>query len=382
MIKKILYISGTRADYGLMRSVLGRIDTDPDLELEIIATGMHMMPEFGNSVEEIAADGFSIHRVPVICRDDNRESMAAFIGGLVTALAEKVQLIHPDLILLLGDRGEMLAGAIVGTYIGIPVAHIHGGEITSTVDEPVRHAITKLAHLHLPATQKSARRIIRMGEDPARIHIVGAPGLESILSGAYTSRDTLIKKYRIDTGRPLALVVQHPVSAEIDDAPAQMRSTLNAVTGCGCQALVVYPNADAGSRQMIRVIEQYVKEQPLIQAHRNLPHNDYLGLLKIASVLVGNSSSGIIEAPSFRLPVVNIGTRQEGRERAGNVIETSYSEQEISAAIRKALRDKRFLKAVRRSGNPYWTGDSSKKIVDVLKYTDFKKIGMQKKNCY
>jgi UDP-hydrolysing UDP-N-acetyl-D-glucosamine 2-epimerase len=250
------------------------------------------------------------------------------------------------------------------------------------VDEPVRHAITKLAHLHLPATKQSARRIVRMGEDPARVHVVGAPGLEAILSGAFTSEQELVKRYNITPGKPLILVVQHPVSAEVADAALQMRATLAAVADSGCQALVMYPNADAGGRKMIRVIEESCMKNPLLQAHRNLPHDDYLGLLKIASVLVGNSSSGIIEAPSFHLPVVNIGTRQEGRERAGNVIEASYSEREIAAAMKKALSDKDFLETVRHCKNPYGKGDSSKKIVDLLRQTDFPKIGTQKKNFY
>lgn len=381
-MKRILYISGTRADYGLMRAVLKRIHQTPGFRLDIIATGMHLMPEFGNSVDEIEAEGFAVHRVPVVHREDTRESMAEFIGSLVTALTGKVREIRPDLILLLGDRGEMLSGAIVGTYVGIPVVHIHGGEITSTVDEPVRHAITKLAHLHLPATKQSARRIVRMGEDPTRVHVVGAPGLETILSGAFTQEQELVKRYNITPDNPLILVVQHPVSSEVVDAAKQMRATLAAVADSGCQALVIYPNADAGGRKMIRIIEEICRKHPRLQAHKNLPHDDYLGLLKIASVLVGNSSSGIIEAPSFHLPVVNIGTRQEGRERAGNVIETGYIESEIAAALKKAMFDKNFLKSVRNCKNPYGKGDSSKKIVDLLRRTDFSGTGCQKRNFY
>jgi UDP-hydrolysing UDP-N-acetyl-D-glucosamine 2-epimerase len=217
-MRKILYVSGTRADYGLMRTVISKIDAMPDLSLAIAVTGMHLMPEFGNSVDEIAADGHTIYRVPVVHTEDTRESMAEFIGSLVTALTKTVRKVQPDLILLLGDRGEMLAGAIVGMYAGIPVAHIHGGEISSTVDEPVRHAITKLAHVHLAATKKNARRIIRMGEDPARVHVVGAPGRDAILSGTFTPEKILIRKYRIDPEKPLAIVLQHPVSAELADA--------------------------------------------------------------------------------------------------------------------------------------------------------------------
>ena len=246
MTKNIVYISGTRADYGLMRSVLRALDQSPDFDLEVVATGMHLMPEFGNSVSEILADGFRHHKIPVIFENDTRESMSLFIGKFVTSLTEKIMKIQPDLILLLGDRGEMLAGAIVGTYLGIPIAHIHGGEITSTVDEPTRHAITKLAHIHLPATEKSAQRIIRMGEDPATVHVVGAPGLEAILKGEFTPIETLLKKYHLDSSIPFLLVIQHPVSDEIRKSAIQMKTTLDVISGYACQTLIIYPNADAG----------------------------------------------------------------------------------------------------------------------------------------
>jgi UDP-hydrolysing UDP-N-acetyl-D-glucosamine 2-epimerase len=275
----------------------------------------------------------------------------------------------------------MLAGAIVGNYIGIPVAHIHGGEITSTVDEPVRHAITKLAHLHLPATKKSARRIIRMGEDPSMVHVVGAPGLESIVNGGFTPSEILLHKYHLDPSVPVLLIVQHPVSGEVSDSDRQMRATLNAVAELGYQTLIVYPNADAGGRQMIAVIKEF-SQMPLMQAHKNLPRDDFVGLLKLASVLIGNSSSGIIEAPSFHLPAVNIGSRQQGRERAVNIIDTGYEKSEIKSAIKKALNDQSFLQKVRRCKNPYGNGNSSEKIVKILQRLDVSRIETQKKNFY
>lgn len=381
MTKKILYISGTRADYGLMRSVLKRIHECADLELEIAVTGMHIMPEFGNSITEIVSDGFRIHEIPVVHENDTRESMSAFVGNLIVLLTEKVTDIRPDIIMLLGDRGEMLAGAIVGTYTGIPVVHIHGGEITSTVDEPVRHAITKLAHLHLPATKKSARRIIRMGEDPAQVHVVGAPGLEPVIRGEFTPKDTLIRKYHLSPAAPILLIVQHPVSGEIPEAASQMRATLEAVKDLGYQTLVIYPNADAGGRQMIAVINEFSRTPP-IQAHRNIPHGDYLGLLKLASVLIGNSSSGIIEAPSFHLPVVNIGSRQRGRERGSNILDTGYTRSGIRDSVKKALEDEKFLRNVRNGTNPYGDGTASEKIVAILRRLDITAIRSQKKNFY
>ncbi len=381
MTKKILYISGTRADYGLMRSVLKKIDSCADLNLEIAVTGMHLMPDFGYSVSEIIADGFRIHEFPVVHEGDTRESMSAFVGNFIVLLTKKITEIHPDIILLLGDRGEMLAGAIVAAYNAIFTVHIHGGEITSTVDEPVRHAITKLSHMHLPATMKSARRIIRMGEDPSQVHVIGAPGLEAILRSEFTPKETLIRKYRLNPSQPLLMIVQHPVSDEINDAASQMRITLEAIAEMDYPSLIVYPNADAGGRGMIAIITEFTRKQHF-QAYMNLPHADYLGLLRIASVLVGNSSSGIIEAPSFHLPVINIGSRQLGRERAANVIDTGYNKSEIQKAIQKALHDNKFLHSIKRCRNPYDAGDTSEKIVEILRHIDQTTIEIQKRNFY
>ncbi len=195
MIKKILYISGTRADYGLMHSVLKKIDNNPNFELYIGATGMHLMPEFGKTIQEIYQDGFKIVEIDTVYERDDRASMAVFIGNFIRTSTTRVKNLNPDIILVLGDRAEMLGGAIVGTYLNIPVIHIHGGEITSTVDEHVRHAITKLAHVHLAATQKSADRIIKMGENPKNVYLVGAPGLDEIVDGEFTSPKILAQKY-------------------------------------------------------------------------------------------------------------------------------------------------------------------------------------------
>ena len=194
-MRKILYITGTRADYGLMRSVLREIESHPRLELEIAATGMHLMEEFGRTIEEVKKDGFKIHEIDATYEKDDKESMLNFIGKFIQLLAKKIEEINPDIILLLGDRGEMLAGAIVGAYLTIPTAHLHGGEVTSTVDELARHAITKLAHIHLPPTEKSAERIIKMGEDPLNVFVVGPPGIDSILNENLIEPTELSKKY-------------------------------------------------------------------------------------------------------------------------------------------------------------------------------------------
>ena len=381
MKRKILYITGTRADYGLMKSVLREIENHPKLELELIATGMHLMPEFGMTINEIKKDGFKIHEIAATYEQDNKQSMANFVGKFIQLLTDKVKKIKPDIIMVLGDRGEMLAGAIVGTYLTIPVAHIHGGDISSTVDEIVRHAITKLAHIHFPATEKSAERIIKMGEDPSNVFVVGAPGLDIILNENLIEPTKLSEKYNLDLSEPILLVIQHPVTTEVDDAPTQIRETLEAISELRYQTILIYPNADAGGRNMIEVIKEYEK-YPFIKIFKNIPYKEYLSLMNIVSVMVGNSSSGIIEAPSFGLPVVNIGTRQEGRQRAENVIDVDYDKEEIKAAIKKALYDEEFKEKVKNCKNPYGDGKAGVRIADILSKIKIDTNLLQKKITY
>jgi len=365
MKRKIVYISGTRADYGLMRSVLYQIHNHESLSLDIIVTGMHLMDEFGMTVDEIKKDGFNYNIVDVRYADDTKESMALFIGEFIQRLTPLIRTIDPDIILVLGDRGEMLAGAIVGAYLSIPVAHIHGGEVTSTVDDLARHAITKLSHIHFPATEESAGRIIRMGEDPSRVFVVGAPGLDQILNEPLLEPEELGRKYRLDFSDTVLLVVQHPVTLEIDQAPEQIRETLEAISLFQSQTVIIYPNADAGGRAMIEIIKEY-EHLPFIRTYKNIPHRDYLSLMRHSSVLIGNSSSGIIEAPSFGIPVINIGSRQRGRQRGENVVDVDYNRESIVSAINYVLSDEHYRNKINLKNNPYGDGNSGKRITKIL----------------
>lgn len=363
--KKILYITGTRADYGLMRTVLNAIDDHPGLELDTVATGMHLMPEFGETIHQIKDDGFEPDVLEATYEKDSKESMASFVGNCIGLLVARMARSKPDAILLLGDRGEMLAGAVVGAYLAIPVAHLHGGELSSTVDGRARHAITKLAHIHLPATDLSARRIERMGEERWRIHVVGAPGLDEVLSGDATSPEELFGRLSLDADKPVLLVVQHPVTMEIGQAAEQMKLTLEAASSDGRQVVAIYPNADAGGRKMIEVIRRF-EALPSVRTFKSMPRRDYLGLLGIASAIIGNSSSGIIEAPSFGLPAINVGSRQDGRERADNVIDVGYDKGDIESAIETALFDEAFRARAEMRENPYGTGGTGLKVAGIL----------------
>jgi GDP/UDP-N,N'-diacetylbacillosamine 2-epimerase (hydrolysing) len=367
-MRKIAVVTGTRAEYGILLPVLKAIGAQQGLKLLLVVTGMHLLPEFGNTVEEIERDGWKIDaRVDMLQTGDTGSAMAKSVGVGIMKLAQTWEKLKPDIILVLGDRMEPLAATISGAYMNIPVAHIHGGDSsTGGLDEYARHAITKFAHIHFPATQKSAARIIKMGEDEWRVHVVGSPALDVILNEPLLSAKAIAKKFRIDTSQPLILLVQHPVTTASDEAPAQIKETLEAVVTLGYPVIQLYPNADAGGRRMIEIIKEYEKKHPNIKTIISLPRSEYLSLMKIASVLIGNSSSGMIDAPSFGIPVVNIGTRQEGRERGNNVIDVAHDRQEIIAAIKKALTDKEFLKQVKNRYNPYGDGKAGVRIAEIL----------------
>lgn len=380
-MRKILYVSGTRADYGLMRRALSAIAARRGLQLEIAATGMHLMPEFGRTIDQMRKDGFKIHRIEATYAGDDLASMARFIGKFILFFTQKINSVRPDIILVLGDRTEMLAAAVVGAYLTVPVAHIHGGDVTSTVDEIARHAITKLAHIHFPATAASAARIARMGEEPWRIHTVGAPGLDGITTEARCAKDDLAKRFDLDLSQPLILVVQHPVTCEISAAGSQMRKTMEALRKLNVQAVVVYPNADAGAGEMIRIIEQY-RKLPFLRIYKNIPRNEFLSLMKFATVMLGNSSSAIIEAAAFGLPAVNIGTRQQGRERATSLRDVSYECAAIIEAAKRCIRRRQTTGKNKKYRNPYGAGNAGANIARILKNIPIDKKLLQKRMAY
>lgn len=359
MKRKILYVTGTRADYGLMHETLNLLNNDENVQLDIVATGMHLMEEFGYSINEIKKDNFNLHILNQTFLKDDEQSMSLFIGNLINDLTNLMVELQPDVVLLLGDRGEMLAGAIVASYLQIPIAHIHGGDVSSTVDDSTRHAITKFSNIHFPATEKSASRIKQMGENPENIFVVGAPGLDSIIKSKNNVDEKYLKeKYHIN--KDFILVLQHPVSLEVEESVFQISQTLDAVTSTDYQILLVYPNADAGGRAMINKIDEYD-----VDAYKNIPHDDFIGLLSLASILIGNSSSGIIESSSFKLPVINIGTRQQGREKASNVIDVDYDSNEILEAI-NYISSEEYCNILSNCINPYGNGESAEKICKIL----------------
>lgn len=367
MKRKICIITGSRADYGIYFPILKRVQSSSKFQLQIVATGMHLMKDFGYTIKEIENDGFVISsKVDIGYKEDTGSAMATSVGQAVIKMANSFKSLKPDIILILGDRGEMLSAAIAANYLNIPVAHIHGGELSGHIDGIFRHAITKLSHLHLPPTVKSYERILKLGEEPWRVHRVGAPALDRIFNGYVSTAEELLIKYSFDVHKPFLLVVQHPVLEEEDEAQEQIKNTLEAIKDYMLPTVLIYPNADAGGRRMIKMIKKYCQKYSFIKSFKNLPHQDYLGLMAKASVLIGNSSSGIIEAPSFKIPVINIGTRQNCRERAGNIIDVSYEKKHIAMALKKAFNNKIFHTMIQKTINPYGDGHASERIVNIL----------------
>jgi len=380
--RKVCVVTGTRAEYGILYPAMKAIQSHPGLDLSVLVTGMHLMPEFGYTVKEIEADGFVIDaKVPMYLSADTNAAIVTGLGLGIIGIAQALEQIEPDIIVVLGDRAEPLTAAIAGAYMNIPVAHIHGGDRSGGIDESIRHAITKFAHIHFPATPESGERLIRMGEEPWRIHVVGPLGIYAMGEADFTPRNELCKKLGLNPTKLLILVVQHPVTTQAKNAPEQMRATMEALVELGEQAVIVYPNADAGGRAMIEVIKEY-ENCPFIKTFKSLPRKEYVSLMKLASVMVGNSSSGIIEAPSLGLPVVNIGIRQEGRERGKNVIDVGHNKQEIVKGIEKALADKEFLAKVKKCESPYGDGKAAPRVAEILGKIEVTPQLLQKKITY
>ena len=351
--------------------------------LQILVTGMHLSKKHGSTYKLIEKDGFKIDRkIKMDNTDDTNSAMAKSLGDGIKGLSTAVDELDPDIVLVLGDRSEALSGALVGVYLNKIVAHIHGGEVTKgCIDESIRHAITKLAHIHFPATEDSAKRIERMGERTENIHVVGAPGLDVIKNKYFTPEYEIRNKYNLPIDKPLILVIQHSVTQETHKAKTQIQITLEALLEVEANIILIYPNNDAGGQAIIEKIES-AKLPENFRTYVNIPREDYLGLMSIATALVGNSSSGIIEAPSFRLPVVNIGIRQMGRQRAENIIDVPNIKEAIIQAIKQILFDKAYRNKLSNLKNPYGDGKTSERIAKILEELEINEELLQKQITY
>ena len=347
-MRKICAITGYRSDYTKLKSVLKSIKNHPELDLQLLVFGAHLSGDHGNSIKDIEADGYKIsYKCTTNIDGDHPLTMSKSIGLAIMELAGAYERLNPDAVLIVGDRYEILAAAVAASIGNIPVAHIQGGEVSGTIDETIRHTITKLSHIHFPSTEISKKRILTMGENPAYVFNVGCPAIDHMKQVRYVERSQLKKmsglsRLNIDLEEPYFILAQHPVTTEYDQAGKQMEITLGALQEIGIQTVLIYPNPDAGSSEMVRAFrghqDQCGKSSIVRSAHKNISFDSYLNLLKYSSCLVGNSSSGIREAHFFNVPVVNIGTRQAGRERSPNIVDVTYLKDNIKEGIEEAQK--------------------------------------------
>ncbi|MDB9754294.1 UDP-N-acetylglucosamine 2-epimerase [Amylibacter sp.] len=370
--KIVLGVTGIRSEYDILSSVFRAISKHDDLLLKVAVTGAHLSESFGHTIDEIKNDGFEIVDRIESLLSGNRESLRVKgLGIQLQGLVQTVLRVNPDFLLVLGDREESIAVALVSTYMNIPMIHIGGGDrVVGNADDQIRHAVTKLAHIHLTTNSESEERVLRLGEQKFRVHNVGNPGLDRLLAVESLSLAQISRNINFDVAEdePYIILIQHPLSSEIKDAYRQMKITLSAIRAMGIKTIISFPNSDAGGGEIIRAIEEH-NSVPFIYSAKNIPRVDFVNLLRNAACLVGNSSCGILEAPLLKLPVINIGNRQIGRLHAENVQFVLHEKSAIIGAIKTAVYDENYISVVNRCGNPYGDGKSSYKIAEIIAST-------------
>lgn len=364
--RRICVVTGSRAEYGLLYWVLRDIRDDPELELQLVVTGMHLEPAFGMTVDQIERDGFTVdRRVAIDLTDDSAGGTVRSMSRGLVGMSDAISALNPDVMLVLGDRFEIMVAVQAAMIHNLPVAHIAGGDTTEgALDEAIRHAITKMAHVHFATNPSSAERVIRMGESPARVHVVGSPGLDHLKRAPLMTRDALEDSLGAELGARNLLITFHPVTLDASRGVEQFQALLDALDRQPVETVkwITRPNADPGNQALGTMLDCWAEGRSDVHVYESLGQARYLALMSRADAVVGNSSSGLYEAPSFRIPTVNIGDRQGGRLSAESVIQTEATAEAIDAAIRLAM-----TMDCTNVVNPYGDGCSSGRIVKTLK---------------
>lgn len=364
--RKICVVTGTRAEYGLLYWLMKELQSDPNLELQLVATGMHLSPEFGSTYKFIEQDGFRINeKIEMLLSSDTPVGITKSIGLAVISFAECLQRLQPDVLVLAGDRYEILAAAQAALIAQIPVAHLFGGDTTEgAFDEAIRHSITKMSHLHFVSNELAAKRVRQLGENPKHIYNVGSTGLDFIRKATLLTKNQLSEKLNFEFRERNVSVTFHPATLDAQNPEEQFGQLLDALDSQGQQMgiIITKPNSDTFGRKLIEMIDEFVSSHPNAIAFTSLGHLPYLSLLSIVDAVVGNSSSGLYEAPSFKIPTVNIGSRQKGRLQASSVINCEPDKSEINNALKLA-----FEMDYKNAVNPYGDGYASERIAKVLK---------------
>ncbi len=391
---KIAIFTGNRAEYGLQYPIIKAIAAHPKFQYFLLVSGAHLDRKFGFTIREIEQDGFRVYaEIKAKAMADDLYSTTKAIGNIILSLGSELEKIKPDFLVVYADRFEGLAAVVTGSQMGIPVVHIEGGDVTSggALDDYVRHAMTKLSHIHFTTNSEAAQRIARLGEEKWRIFNVGFSVIDLIRQGEYATPQEVSKRFHVALDKPILLFSQHSVTTEVRDAAGQIKPSIKALkyfAKQGIQVIATYPNNDAGGRRIIAELDKLSKENAgLIQIHSHLGRYYYHGVLNVCGrvgrgVCIGNSSSGIKETPAFGCPFVNIGTRQKGRLRTTNVIDTGYNEKEIITAVEKSLFDEKYRAKCRTCKNPYGKGQTGKKIAEILAKMSVNKRLIQKQITY
>lgn len=382
-MKKIISIlTATRAEYGLLKPIITKLNTVKEFDIKIVVTGAHLSPEFGLTYKEIEKDGFNIdEKIDILLSSDTPASISKSMGLAMISFADYFKNLNPDLLIVLGDRYETLAVATAAMNQRIPIAHLYGGETTEgAIDESIRHAITKLSHLHFTSTEEYRKRVIQLGEHPERVYNIGAIGIENILNEKLFSKEGLEENLKIDLSKPFAVVTFHPVTLEKNSSENQIKSLLEVcIEYDNINFIFTKANADAEGRVINQLIDKYAREYNNIEAFTSLGMVRYLSALKYSSMVIGNSSSGLLEAPTFGIPTINIGDRQKGRLQASSVINCKPSRGDIRKSIELAMSDF-FINKARETINPYGSGNTSDKVIEVIKdYVLKDRIELKKK---
>ena len=366
MTRRIAAITTSRADYGHLYWPLKELQAHPDIELELIVIGAHLSPEFGLTVDEVERDGFKVDaRVECLMSSDTDVGMAKTIGVATISLADVLDRMRPDILLLIADRYELLAPAATALALRLPIAHIEGGEVSEgAIDDAVRNALTKMSHIHFTPTEQARLRVLAMGEEPWRVHRTGAPSLDHLRRRPLISQNDLERDLDLDLNKPSVMVAYHPVTLD-QNTTQEGDEVFAALAELEQQIIFCFPNADAGSRGLIQRAEAFCESHASARLFVNLGHIKYWSLLNCVDLLYGNSSSGIMETASLKLPTVNIGRRQQGRERARNVIDTPAQKQYILDAVEKALSSE-FRQSLEGMSNPYGDGFAAERMAEVL----------------
>jgi GDP/UDP-N,N'-diacetylbacillosamine 2-epimerase (hydrolysing) len=370
MKKKIYVITGSRADYGLMQVLINKLHKDRDIELKIFVTGTHLSSEFGNTYKEILKDGFKIERkVKILDYSDTPNAISKSTGLGIMRFAKLFDNTKPDLLVVLGDRYEIMSAVIAANFYQIPVAHIGGGDTTlGVVDEWIRHSITKMSWLHFASSSSSKKRIIQLGENPKRVFVSGSLGVDRLRNTNLLSKKLIEKKMKFTFNKKNILITYHPVTLEKNTSASQFKEILSAVSSLKNTKLIfTYPNSDTFGRIVIKMIKKFVSSNKCDSVKfSSMGYVNYLSVLKNVDCILGNSSSGLIEAPSLKIPTINIGDRQEGRLKANSVVDSKPKKNLIIKSIKK-IYNKRFRENLKHNQNPYEYKNSAKKIYEIIK---------------